>query len=76
MLHHPAILKLEDDNDGTNCGLSTPQNSGLFGSTVPESLTEFYLKCPAKDKFLVVYALVKLKLIPTKCIIFTATNSR
>ena len=47
VLHSPAILKLEEDDDG-------------FLSTSRGTLMQFYLKLPRHDKYLVIYVFLKV----------------
>ncbi|KAF8822938.1 DEAD/DEAH box helicase domain-containing protein [Cardiosporidium cionae] len=39
-------------------------------------LKEFYFQCPEEDKWLFVYASIKLEILPMKCLIFTSTIDR
>ena len=54
VLHSPAVLKLEEDNDGVNGGV----NAGGDGC-----LMQYYLDLPSKDKFLVLYVFLKVRLL-------------
>lgn len=49
VLHSPAVLKLEEDND-------TKDAKAKQGS-----LTQFYLTLPKKDKNLVIYVFLKVR---------------
>jgi len=50
VLHSPAILKLEEEEDGRS-------------NAKDGSLMQFYLKLPKKDKFLVIYVFLKVNYI-------------
>lgn len=62
VLHSPAVLKLEEDdeNDATN-------------NAKDGNLMQFYLDLPSKDKFLVLYVFVKLGLLKGKGLFFVNT---
>jgi len=50
VLHSPAVLKLEEENEGKNAAKGKEGN-----------LTQFYLTLPKKDKYLVVYVFLKVR---------------
>lgn len=49
VLHSPAVLKLEEDEEGK-----------VNGKTKEGNLTQFYLTLPKRDKALVVYVFLKV----------------
>jgi len=61
VLHSPAVLKLEEDEDNTN-NLSKEGN-----------LLQFYLNLPTKDKYLILYVFIKLGLLKGKGLFFVNT---
>ena len=51
VLHSPAVLKLEEDEDG----------GGIDGMSAADGyLMQYYLDLPSKDKFLVMYVFLKV----------------
>ena len=52
VLHSPAVLKLEEDEDEIAGGAAGDGN-----------LMQYYLDLPGKDKFLVMYVFLKVSLI-------------
>eukprot|EP00569_Conticribra_weissflogii_P007513 CAMPEP_0171349950 /NCGR_PEP_ID=MMETSP0878-20121228/35166_1 /TAXON_ID=67004 /ORGANISM="Thalassiosira weissflogii, Strain CCMP1336" /LENGTH=695 /DNA_ID=CAMNT_0011854745 /DNA_START=20 /DNA_END=2104 /DNA_ORIENTATION=+ len=64
VLHSPAVLKLEEDED----------DAILAGSKRGEgTLMQFYLDLPTKDKYLVLYVFLKLGLLKGKGLFFVNT---
>lgn len=63
VLHSPAVLKLEEDDE------NDPANS----NTNDGNLLQFYLDLSSKDKFLVLYVFVKLGLLKGKGLFFVNT---
>eukprot|EP00921_Rhytidocystis_pertsovi_P014042 GHVQ01022872.1.p1 GENE.GHVQ01022872.1~~GHVQ01022872.1.p1 ORF type:complete len:743 (-),score=116.54 GHVQ01022872.1:55-2283(-) len=61
MLHKPAMVAIDDDAEH-------PGGAG--------ALSEYCMSCSDKDKWLVAYALIRLQLIPMKCLVFTSTVDR
>jgi ATP-dependent RNA helicase DDX56/DBP9 len=51
VLHSPAVLKLEEDEDGVN---------GSGGGVTDGHFMQYYLDLPGKDKFLVMYVFLKV----------------
>lgn len=64
VLHSPAVLKLEEDDDEANAA-SAPAKEG--------NLLQFYLNLPTKDKYLVLYVFIKLGLLKGKGLFFVNT---
>lgn len=62
VLHSPAVLKLEEDDE------NDAANNAKDGN-----LLQFYLDLPSKDKFLVLYVFVKLGLLKGKGLFFVNT---
>lgn len=62
VLHSPAVLKLEEDDE------NDAENNAKDGN-----LLQFYLDLPSKDKFLVLYVFVKLGLLKGKGLFFVNT---
>ena len=62
VLHSPAVLKLEEDDE------NDAANNAKDGN-----LMQFYLDLPSKDKFLVLYVFVKLGLLKGKGLFFVNT---
>jgi len=62
VLHSPAVLKLEEDDE------NDAENNVKDGN-----LLQFYLDLPSKDKFLVLYVFVKLGLLKGKGLFFVNT---
>ncbi len=64
VLHSPAVLKLEedDDADANNAALQKEGN-----------LMQFYLNLPTKDRYLVLYVFLKLGLLKGKGLFFVNT---
>jgi ATP-dependent RNA helicase DDX56/DBP9 len=62
VLHSPAVLKLEEDDDGVE---------GAAGAD--GFLMQYYLDLPSKDKFLVMYVFLKLGLLKGKGLFFVNT---
>jgi len=60
VLHSPAVLKLEEDNE---------RSSGRDGA-----LSQFHLRLPRKDKNLVLYVFLKLGLLKGKGLFFVNTT--
>lgn len=58
VLHNPSVIKLEENEHN--------------GSNT--SLQEFYVECSKKDKLLLSYTLLKLKLLKGKCLFYTNSN--
>ena len=54
VLHSPAVLKLEEDDEGAHGG----GNVGGDGC-----LMQYYLDLPSKDKFLVMYVFLKVRVV-------------
>jgi ATP-dependent RNA helicase DDX56/DBP9 len=64
VLHSPAVLKLEEDDDD-NTNNPALQKEG--------NLMQFYLNLPTKDKYLVLYVFLKLGLLKGKGLFFVNT---
>ena len=62
VLHSPAVLKLEEDDE-----------NDAINNTKDGNLMQFYLDLPSKDKFLVLYVFVKLGLLKGKGLFFVNT---
>ena len=62
VLHSPAVLKLEEDDDANN-----PANFK------EGNLMQFYLNLPTKDKYLILYVFLKLGLLKGKGLFFVNT---
>lgn len=61
VLHSPAILKLDDGPQG-----------GAAGAGGGAGLTQLYVRVPRADKYLLLYSLLRLKLIQGKTLIFVS----
>eukprot|EP00804_Cyclotella_cryptica_P000996 CCRYP_012353-RA/>CCRYP_012353-RA protein AED:0.31 eAED:0.31 QI:267/1/1/1/1/1/4/391/697 len=64
VLHSPAVLKLEEDDEGAHGGVHVGGNGCLM---------QYYLDLPSKDKFLVMYVFLKLGLLKGKGLFFVNT---
>jgi len=62
VLHSPAVLKLEEDEDNSK------------GKKKDGNLTQFFLSLPKKDKTLVIYVFLKLGLLKGKGLFFVNTT--
>lgn len=60
VLHSPAVLKLEEDDDDEN----------TLANLKEGNLMQFYLNLPTKDKYLVLYVFLKLGLLKGKGLFF------
>jgi ATP-dependent RNA helicase DDX56/DBP9 len=67
VLHSPAVLKLEEDDDDAN---NINNNPALQGDG---NLMQFYLNLPSKDRCLVLYVFLKLGLLKGKGLFFVNT---
>lgn len=72
VLHNPVILKVDDSflfqgNGGNN-------NGNGNNTTVTGLLTQLYVRIPRNDRYLLLYALIKLQLLIGKSLIFTNTT--
>lgn len=65
VLHSPVVLKLED-GDASAGAAGSGRGSG--GGT----LTQFVVRVGATDRFLLLFALIKLRLVATKALVFVA----
>ena len=63
VLHSPAVLKLEEDEDDEN----------TLANLKEGNLMQFYLNLPTKDKYLVLYVFLKLGLLKGKGLFFVNT---
>ncbi|KAL8449998.1 hypothetical protein Emed_002739 [Eimeria media] len=62
MLHKPLLVRIEEE-DG--------QHGSSGSSTASSSVGEFYFQVPTEaEKWLVAYALLRLGLVPLKCLVF------
>eukprot|EP00584_Thalassiosira_punctigera_P009500 CAMPEP_0172543244 /NCGR_PEP_ID=MMETSP1067-20121228/13685_1 /TAXON_ID=265564 ORGANISM="Thalassiosira punctigera, Strain Tpunct2005C2" /NCGR_SAMPLE_ID=MMETSP1067 /ASSEMBLY_ACC=CAM_ASM_000444 /LENGTH=490 /DNA_ID=CAMNT_0013329625 /DNA_START=78 /DNA_END=1546 /DNA_ORIENTATION=- len=64
VLHSPAVLKLEGEDDESNNPASNPKEGTLM---------QFYLDLPSKDRYLVLYVFLKLGLLKGKGLFFVNT---
>lgn len=64
VLHSPAVLKLEEEEDALN---NNP------ASLAEGTLMQFYLNVPTKDRYLVLYVFLKLGLLKGKGLFFVNT---
>lgn len=64
VLHSPAVLKLEEEEDALN---NNP------ASLTEGNLMQFYLNVPKKDRYLVLYVFLKLGLLKGKGLFFVNT---
>jgi len=64
VLHSPAVLKLEEDDD---------DNTALQNLTKEGNLVQFFLNLPTKDRYLVLYVFIKLGLLKGKGLFFVNT---
>jgi hypothetical protein len=67
VLYKPAIIQLKGADYNSFTNFST---GGLFEPQRNCSLCEFYFCCLPNEKYLVLYSLLKLSLLPMKCLIF------
>ena len=62
MLHKPLVIRIEEETE-------------LHGGST--SVAEFYFKVPTEaEKWLIAYALLKLGLVPLKCLVFCKDVSK
>jgi len=64
VLHSPAVLKLEEDDEDETNNPSLQKEGNLM---------QFYLDLPAKDRYLVLYVFLKLGLLKGKGLFFVNT---
>jgi ATP-dependent RNA helicase DDX56/DBP9 len=64
ILHSPAVLKLEEDGNGSH-----------VSKTKEGNLTQFYLNLPKRDKNLVIYVFLKVRRLILKSSAFSLWNS-
>ena len=65
VLHSPAVLKLEEEEDA--------YNSNNPATLIEGTLMQFYLNVPTKDRYLVLYVFLKLGLLKGKGLFFVNT---
>jgi ATP-dependent RNA helicase DDX56/DBP9 len=77
VLHSPAILKLHEEISSSSTTTSGTKNGvegaggGGYAPGTSGILTQFYVRVPRIDRFLLLYSLLKLRLLSGKTLIFT-----
>jgi ATP-dependent RNA helicase DDX56/DBP9 len=62
VLHSPVVLKVEDEAAAGGASSSSGSGGG--------SLAQFYVRVGATDRYLLLFALIKLRLLATKVLVF------
>jgi ATP-dependent RNA helicase DDX56/DBP9 len=74
MLRNPMSVIIEDSDIGQSTKPLKKKKAAESGSSlVSPASKQFYQLCPSRDKFLCLYAFIKLQIVSGKILIFTST---